>query len=106
MMSKKYSRKQILDKLLHLSTSDFACESMTDFFIKIMLCLECKHYTLKNKKPFCQAAYPDDDAELGSKYVELCSKFETKEGSDFKLDGMTRKAILDIQNELEEILND
>ena len=70
-----------------------------------MLCLECKHYTLKNKKPFCQDAYPDDDAELGSKKVEMCSSFEPKEGSNFKLDEITRKAVLDIQNELEEILD-
>lgn len=69
------------------------------------LCLECKYYTVKNKKSFCQDTYPEDDAELGSKKVEMCSRFETKEGSDFKLDEITRKAVLDIQNELEKILN-
>ena len=34
-MDKKYSKKEILERILHLSTSDFACESMADFFIDL-----------------------------------------------------------------------
>ena len=66
------------------------------------LCPACKHYKLKNQKHFCQISYTNSNGALGSKKVLICSDFETKEGSDFKLDEITRKAVLDIQNELAE----
>ncbi|HUS48558.1 MAG TPA: hypothetical protein VMZ91_00190 [Candidatus Paceibacterota bacterium] len=70
------------------------------------LCPNCKHYILKNQKPFCRNTYLDGDDTLGSKKVLMCSDFEAKKGSDFNVYAALQKDTLGIRDDLERYLNE